>query len=562
MGLLGFTLATDAAVGTNLRGRASGGGWLYCLPRLHHGLVVCLGAPPPATLAALARAGDQVTVLADTAAARSRVRRLATDRVWPHVTVRRWTRADADPTGEPIDLLVVRGTGSAATRRRATGLAARLADDGVAYHEPAWTAGEVSSHRLTVAITPARGEGRSVVPVGDAAMRAAFERLRLEGTMLRRPKLARWERQVTELLGLRRMPRFATLVGGPAADLSGVPHYLRRVAAADNYPLDGWTYGVSARGDYDSQKVLVLLAAGPDDAPSGVVKVTRSQEHAARLQNEATVLRQLAQLSVAKDRVPDPWFSGFHAGRAVLGTSFMVGDDYLVPGGGPRGRTPQLADALGWLTDLGRATAHPVPAGDMAAVLLVLLERYEQVYAPDRRELARLRELFEALGSHRTPVPSVLQHGDPGVWNLLVDGQGRCVFLDWEAGEPDGMPLWDVLYLFRSHAMRVARRAGIRDDAEAAARDLTGPGPLADLLVATVEDYCARVGVAPHLVEALTMGCWVHRAVKESARNAAGDLAGGLSVRLLRRLLADPDAPTLRRLRQLGTGPSSPGEHA
>jgi hypothetical protein len=555
MGLLSFSLASDWVVGSNLRGEASGAGWLYCLPRLTFGHVVCLGAPGHATLSGLARAGEEVLVLTGSATARRRTRRMVSDRGWSNVEVRNWRRDDGDPRSGAIDLVVVTASGVPA-RTRAAALNARLAPDGMAYHEPPFTARQAGdSARLNLALTPSHGEVRAVVPAGDTAMRDAVARLGLEGTVMRRPKLARWERAATAHLAMLRSPRFATVVAGPAVDLSGVPRYLRDVAATDGYPLEGWSYGVSARGDYDSQKILVLLAAAPDDMPTGIVKITRSDIHAARLQNEASTLRQLAELRVAKERTPQPWFSGFYAGRAVLGASLMTGRPYRVlgAGDGPEARA-QLSEALAWLTELAEVTAHPVPAADVAAVLLTLLGRFQQLYAPPAWEVAALRAQFEQLGAQAAAVPSVLQHGDPGIWNLFVDDQGRTVFLDWEAGEPDGMPLWDLLYLFRSHAIEAGRRAGVRDRVDAAARHLTGEGPLADLLVDAVREYCARVGLAPQAVSPLTYGCWLHRSLKEAARSPAGRLDQGLSVRLIRRMLAQPDAPTTRRLSRADDG--------
>src|SRR3954452_9976262 len=116
MGLLDVTLASDSVVGTNLRGGASGGGWLYCLPRLSYQRVLCLGAPRPATLVGLARVGAAVTVLSESPAAGRRMRRLVRLRGWSHVTVRRWSRADGTAT-ERIDLLVVSVTGVTARQR-------------------------------------------------------------------------------------------------------------------------------------------------------------------------------------------------------------------------------------------------------------------------------------------------------------------------------------------------------------------------------------------------------------------------------------------------------------
>lgn len=553
MGLLDVTFTSNPLVGSNLRGGASGAGWLYCLPRLDYEHVTCVGAPRPATLAGLVRAGADVTVLAEGLLTRRRVRRLVAERGWTNVIVRGCGPAAVEGQGPAIDLLVVVDSGGSA-RRCAQQLLARLTDDGVACYLGTDSApGPGNGSVQTLAMTPSRGEVRAVVPLADAAMRSAFEQLGLQGTVLSRPKLARWERQLADRFGLHARPRFATLVGGPAVDLSVVPHYLSTIAADAGFPLEGWSYGVFARGAYDSQKVLVLLTPPQETAPTVVVKVTRSRKHAARLQNETSRLTQLAGLEIADQRTPKPHFSGFHAGRAVLGQTLMAGVPYeLGSRRGSQAAEEQLADAMGWLTSLGAATAHEVPASDMAAILLTLLDSYAQIYRPAASEVTRLGTEFERLGALSQPLPSVLQHGDPGVWNLLVDDRGRTLFLDWEAGEPDGMPLWDVLYLFRSHAIEAGRRAGVRDRAQAASRHLTGDSALSDLLVDTIGTYCRQVGLPPAAVEPLIFGCWIHRSIKESSRSHAGRLHEGLSVRLIRRMLADPDASVTRRLRALG----------
>ena len=59
--------------------------------------------------------------------------------------------------------------------------------------------------------------------------------------------------------------------------------------------------------------------------------------------------------------------------------------------------------------------------------------------------------------------PLVFQHGDPGPWNVLITSDGRPGFLDWEAAEPHGMPLWDLFHFLRSFGFQVSRAAGTRD---------------------------------------------------------------------------------------------------
>jgi aminoglycoside phosphotransferase (APT) family kinase protein len=231
----------------------------------------------------------------------------------------------------------------------------------------------------------------------------------------------------------------------------------------------------------------------------------------------------------------------------VLGESFVDAVPFAQRATwGPTCR--QLDDALGWLTTLGAATRREVPPAIVAATLLALLDRFVATYRPTAAEVAALRSRFEALSSIDGPLPTVLQHGDPGIWNLVVDREGRTVFLDWESAEPDGLPLWDLLYCFRSYAAAASRRAGNRDRVDAAAGVLLDDTPLSERLVAAVADYRVACGLPVEAVDALVFGCWVHRSLKEATRLPAARLADGNYVRLVRRMLDRPDAPTLVRL--------------
>jgi hypothetical protein len=149
-------------------------------------------------------------------------------------------------------------------------------------------------------------------------------------------------------------------------------------------------------------------------------------------------------------------------------------------------------------------------------------------------------------------MPIVLQHGDPGTWNLLVTPGGRPAFLDWEAAEHEGMPLWDVFYFVRSFAVTVARAAGVRSSLRGLRAQLLADMPVNRLLVAAVERQCARIGLDRELVEPLFVTCWMHRALKEATRLRPARLDRGHYVNLLRISLDDADSPGLRRL--FGTG--------
>jgi hypothetical protein len=404
--------------------------------------------------------------------------------------------------------------------------------------------------RLELQRWPSRGEVRALVPAGATVDRDALRRLGMltvTETTFTRGQVARVERWIRRRLPRGRLwGRIVVLGADPAASTSP-PRYIRELAASAGRDLTGWGWAVANRGDYDSQKVLVLLREPGAGEPSGVVKITRSSVHAARLRNEEATLADIGTLPIAAGRVPHTWFAGTHGGRAIVGESLLRGVPFT------RRATyeaddPLLADALGWLTDLAAATARPVPAADVAATLGRLLGRYERVYEPAADERAVLHAQIDRLAAVHDPIPLVRQHGDPGIWNLLADPDGRTVFLDWEASEVNGLPLWDSLHLFRTYAVAASRRRGTRDWVAAARRHLLAASPLADRLVETVDAYCERIGVPRDAIEALTYGCWIHRSLKEANRLPQERLAHGRLVRLIRAMLAEPDAPTLGRL--------------
>jgi hypothetical protein len=554
-GLLSVSLASDPIVGSNRKGALAGGGWLYALPTLDHPRIVCVGAPSMGTLAGLVRAGTVLVV-----EPHERRRRALADRVtaagWPHVTV----AADVDEGA--IDLLLVLGDDAIAFADRLD-LDARLSMSGVRYAEPAKPAGTAGEgpgrpgHEVRLHLTPLRGEPRSVVPAGDAAMEAAIRRMGLEGSVLPR----RWsglERRALRSPAMRSRARREALISGPGIQPGGgVPRYIGDVAAADGHDLTAWRWAIAARGDYDSQKVLVLLAPPDGTAPTGLAKVTRSAAHTARLSNEASALAALGDLPVAEGRAPRRWFWGEHAGRGVLGASIVDGPSFTARASF-KPDDPWLRDALGWLTDLAVASARPTAAEDVATALRVLLTRYVRIYGPTTDEADRLEAMIGSLHRIDGPIPSVFQHGDPGIWNLVAQPDGRTGFLDWEAAELTGLPLFDLFYCFRSYAIATSRRAGTRDRLDAASRHLLDGSPLGDRLVETVDDYRRRVELPAAAIEPLLYGCWIHRSLKEATRLAPEGLQRGQFVRLIRRMLEQPDAPVMRRLRDLDDAPTQP----
>ena len=339
--VLSRTLATAYDVGGNRRGALSGAGWLYGLPRLAYRSVLFVGVPSSATLMTLVRSADLVVLVVRSERRRRQLESRARSEGWAGVKV---VPDMPEPSlAEQFDLIV--------SLVRRGGLVIQV--------DPSSQAATIEGQpSLTLALTPRLGEVRSAVPSQDQDMREAIERLDLAGTIASRPRLAAIERRVRRSIRVSwpGPARTATIVGPSVLADGGVPAYISDAAAAAGRDLDGWGWAVAARGDYDSQKVLVLLRPRGERAPTGVVKVTRSTEHASRLENEHAALVRLESLPAAAGRVPRPWFAGRHAGRFLLGELLLDGVPFASRATW-REDCPHLDDALEWLTAYGTATS-------------------------------------------------------------------------------------------------------------------------------------------------------------------------------------------------------------
>jgi aminoglycoside phosphotransferase (APT) family kinase protein len=336
------------------------------------------------------------------------------------------------------------------------------------------------------------------------------------------------------------LQRHGVLHGRAAADLSTrPPHYVYQMAQAAGVSLDNFRWGLAARGDYSSRKLLFFLfdsgAMEAKAAPTYVVKMVRDPEFNARLENEDRALRLLQAHGIGdRETLPRVVFSGHHANLAIVGETAVEGVPF-------RQRSRATADcpyagaAITWLTDLAAATADPSTApGQVAATLEMLFARFTQIYtlAPDHH--AFLADQIATIRHSRNPIPLVFQHGDPGTWNMMVTPGGRVALLDWEAAEPQGMPLWDLFYFLRSYAVGVARTQGVPNALAGFQQQLLAATPLRQRVVEATHHYCTQVRVVGDAVAPLFYTCWMHRALKEATRLQPAQLDRGHYVNLLR----------------------------
>ena len=468
------TLATTFEPGTNRRGGLPEVTWTLLLDRLHLGHVTCLGQPRWRMLRALQRRARAVTIVTADAPSCHRARRRLERAGFGSIGVVPIAGVGDLPNA---DLAVVLGRGWLRRAIADCGLATLLSASGAVYAE---------SGRPGRAEVMALPTSRPVVRLwlwvvdGDVQLAAGLDD-DAAVAFLRRPPaaqpIARFQVRPRELVRrVRRHPRAGERLGvlsvatrcegGPGAP---VPGYIRAIAAAAGERLDGYRVALAAPGDYPSRKAI-LAVFPPDGAePRYIVKLARDPAFNGRLENEDRALRALAAAGIGDAAtVPRASFFGHDGGLAVLAQTAIAGVPFRQVSRGAH-ECPSARAAIAWLMELGARTADRTIAepAQAAAALRVLLDRFARLYRPSRAEHELLAEQIDAIAASRRPFPLVFQHGDPGVWNFLITADGRPAFLDWEAAERHGMPLWDLFYAARSVGIGVARATGTRSSLDA-----------------------------------------------------------------------------------------------
>lgn len=364
--------------------------------------------------------------------------------------------------------------------------------------------------------------------------------------------LAQWAERAEQWLVRRRllMRRQGSLVSYEEEldERCSPPAYLCALADSAGVDIQGMSWGLSARGAYSSRKVLFFLFERDRPEPSLIVKMTRDGAFNARLDNEACGLARLEALGVGDaETLPRAIFHGHHGGLAIVGESVIAGVPFR-----ERARwapdCPYAAAAVDWLVDLSAKTVDRAGAIDAGAALGELFRRFDAIYtlAPDHRDF--LQAQIAAVAAHPGPFGTVFQHGDPGTWNLVAAPGGRVAFLDWEAAETRGMPLWDLFYFLRSYGVGTARAGGTGDALQGFREQLVDDSPLAAWAAAAVTRGREAAGVPAELVEPLFHTCWMHRALKESTRLAPDKLDTAHYLNLLRLGIDRRDSLGLARI--------------
>lgn len=552
-------LEAQSVPGTNLKGSIDGADWTFLLPRLVLGRVLAVGCPAPSALATVARLSDEVVVW-DRAAHHDRFRGMVEKRRLGNVRFLPAERGAALPLGDDdLDVVVV-ASPRLAGWVGAGELGRVLKPNGALYVEPPLLD---LRHRYSVEsflddayrrevlwAAPAWGGLRFAAPAADSAAVAYVERHFLK-PLFRRMLLKCPGKVVARTPFVNALARRRALLATRGEDDAPrrPPAYVRDIAGAAGTPIDNHRWAFAAPGRYSSQKALFFLFDGEDTQPQAVVKITRDERHNPRLENEWQALGLLQEREIGDPGTrPLPLFFGRHAGLAVLGETAVAGTPFLKRTKGTDD-CPHARAVVEWLLELGVSTAHAVSdASRQARYLEALLERFDELYRPDRPASRFLERELSTLATEAGALRLVFQHGDPGPWNVVVTADGSPGFLDWEAAEPDGMPLWDLFHFLRSFGLTVSRKAGRHDPGRSFGDQMLATSGLNRLLVDATGRFCDETGLPTRLIEPLFYFCWIHRAVKEASRLPREALASGRYYNLLRLAIARRDSPGLQRL--------------
>ncbi len=555
------TLNTKFIPGTNLQGDLVSADWRFLLPTLQMEKILCLEVPAAANVSVLAAIGTKVVVVSahNTALDKfSRVCEATGVRNFEFVNVRSLHNL---PFEEGIFSLVHFSKRSVTRRLLENAafqrhVASLVADGGVLHYELRnYVERQLNQsvvERLSAFgfglprkfwLTPFKGEMRTALPVADSSISKFFFRNVLFGQSFKKRAMSRAGHGLSTLGMVGKVtPRRSVFIHkNVVVKKKAPPEFLISVAAASGHDISRDRFGLSTRGKYNANKVIYYLFKPRQTEPHAVVKMTRAPEFNYRLQNEFETLQALKDGDfVGADSYPEAMFFETHNGQAMLAQKAVNGVPFRTQTTA-QPDCPLAKNALDWLLQLGETSANPALAtgSDFARNLGKLYARFCEIYPLSDSEHSFMQQQLEVLEGFEAEVPLVFQHGDPGTWNILATQDNKVIFIDWEAGEPRGIPLWDVFYFLRTYASWVERCKGNKDPLQNFANSFFQESPFTALLSRTLVDYCERIGLAAELIAPLFYTCWMHRALKESTRLNLERITDGQYFNLLKNCIAN-----------------------
>jgi hypothetical protein len=159
-----------------------------------------------------------------------------------------------------------------------------------------------------------------------------------------------------------------------------------------------------------------------------------------------------------------------------------------------------------WLIALAEPAAGQQREATWETLVSPAFERFATEFGSviDASELARTREILGRLGA----LPVVCEQRDFSPWNVF-ESEGGIVVLDWESGEPRGLPALDLIY-FATHSAYYLERAWITGRyVEAHRAAWSAKTALGRVNQACVARYLAHFDLDPALLRPLRLFAWL-----------------------------------------------------
>jgi glycosyltransferase involved in cell wall biosynthesis/aminoglycoside phosphotransferase (APT) family kinase protein len=295
-------------------------------------------------------------------------------------------------------------------------------------------------------------------------------------------------------------------------------------------------------------RVVALPFAASAPEPAMVIKVPRSPAFGARTENEQARMRQLRG-SLPPDlarAIPEPLgLFGSHDSLAAAEAAAPPGRTLLASSGrwgaSAKRRIADLELATEWLADFHAATAagwHDWGPCQTEKLVNAAFASYFAAYGELPLEQA-LRDT--AMTYARTiagvSIPSICQHRDYAVWNLVraaTHGRDELSVLDWE-GARMGPPLCDMLHLVTSWDMAIRRPGDMRDEMTNFGALFLEP-PDGDVYRAAarraIRRYLQRVAIDDRLVPVLLLHHTLELAIRRAEQITDRAADAGANARL------------------------------
>lgn len=555
--MLDMTLKTEFVPGTNLKGDFACADWRFLLPTLDQGTILCIGLPSEGAIRVLSSLAENVFVVHPD-------KKTSTFENVKYLTRAELTKALF--SNESISLIYLVKDYKNFIEEDFGGKL--LGKNGAIYFENNGWKGrqnasslvkEFERHGLksvdTFWLTPLKGDLRTAVPLQHNDISSYFFANVLYGQSFKNKMISRFGKSLSDvgMLEIITTKRAYLIRSSDGKKSLSVPDYIVDIAEKSGFDLSDMRIGLSARGKYNANKVIFFLFKNETCEPEAVIKMTRAPEFNYRLENENHVLRNLHENQIVDaGTYPEPMFFGYHHDLALTCIKAVHGKPF-------RTRTkatedcPYAQKALHWLVQLGTKSVNKqaCSALEVAGYLHTLFQRFIEIYHLSEEEQTFLEQQIKTMKESGFEFPTVFQHGDPGIWNIMISNQDEVIFIDWEAGEPLGLPLWDIFYFFKTYASWVCRVAGSRDPLKNFKRHFFNRTPLNSLLVETTRSYCQKIGLSSEFIKPLFYTCWMHRALKESTRLTNERLNSGQFFNILKLCIEECDSVALNALLEI-----------